>query len=97
MHFENFSNIPTLYPRDASSTHLTPSCDNQKNIQTLLNVPTRGGGLQNPPLIENYWYSDIFKSFLTVCLKTPGFSFLDTILLKSRDTSLYEQNTGNYG
>lgn len=41
-----FSNIPVLQPRDASSTsHL--SCNNEKSLQTLPNVPL--GAKCNPP------------------------------------------------
>ena len=47
-----FTSIPGLYPPCASPL---PKCDNQKCLQTLLNVPWRRRA--KSPAVEIYWSS----------------------------------------
>lgn len=39
VHYGIFTRIPVLYPLDSSSSPLGLSCNNQKCVHTLLNVP----------------------------------------------------------
>ena len=50
VHCGMFSNVPGLNPPDASSIP-SPSCDNQKCLQALPDVPW---GARSPP-VKNYW------------------------------------------
>ena len=69
VHSRLFSSIPRLYLPDASSTFFR--CDNQKYLQTLLNVPWGAKiapGWKSPAYdISRAWDNKDFTSFLLAC------------------------------
>ena len=68
MHCRVFSSILGLYPLDSSSiAHPPPptkNCDNQKCLQTFLNVPQGA----KSPLVENHSISNNLVCWLSFCL-----------------------------
>lgn len=65
MYYGMFSRIPGFYPLEDSHTHsLLPSCDNQKCLQILLNVPEGVGMGRSSPCLRTT--DVVFGSFILV-------------------------------
>ena len=61
------TSLTSLSPLNTSSTHHPPSCDNQKCLQTLSNIPWGKLPPSPPPLVENHFtFSEVKLSHLQI-------------------------------